>query len=198
MDFPNYNSNSSAAVQMYLHGELGSDPILLNPYMCSSFYAVDRFINYIQKYAAYFKNDDNTVILSDRYLSSNIIHQGAKINSDYDRHKFIEWAYEYESALCGLPKEDMTILLTIPPNISQQLMTKRYSGDESKKDIHESNVAYLEKCYNMLGDTVRYINKHAVSNWKWLDCCDYERNTIKTIEQISEDIMKLIRPVIQK
>ena len=148
LDFPNYNSESSAAVKMYLNGEIGDNPSKLNPYMCASFYAVDRFINFEQKYKKIFEDNDNTIILSDRYLSANIIYQGEKIDSDDERYDFIRWCYEYECGLCGLPIEDATIVLTLPPEVSQKLLEKRYAGDTSKKDIHEKDVNYLNECYN--------------------------------------------------
>lgn len=196
MDFPNYDSNSSAAVKMYLNGELGENPNELNPYMCASFYAVDRFINFYTKYQKYFSEDNNTIILADRYLSANIIYQGAKINDAVERHKLVKWEYDYECGLCGLPKEDMTILLTIPPVASQALMSKRYNGDESKKDIHEVNVDYLEKCYDVLRDTYSYINESKIANWKWIDCYDYNKESIKTVEDISNAIIETISNLI--
>ena len=87
IEFPKYDSDSSAAVRMYLNGELGDDPIKLNPYMCGSFYAVDRFIQYVTDWHKYFAEDDNTVIIADRYLSANIIHQGGKIDNRDERYR---------------------------------------------------------------------------------------------------------------
>lgn len=196
MSFPNYSSDSSAAVKMYLNGDLGNNPSLLNPYVCSSFYAIDRFINYIQNYKKYFEEDDNTIILADRYLSANIIYQGAKISESNARHLFIKWEYDYECGLCGMPVEDATILLTIPPIVSQKLLSKRYNGDESKKDIHESNIDYLNHCYNALSDTVNWINNNCIANWKWLDCYDKQSENIKTVDEITESILNEIGSII--
>ena len=79
ISFPDYESDSSAPVKMYLSGELGSDPETLNPYMCSAFYAVDRAIQYVKNIKAMMSEGDNVIVLADRYLSANIIHQGAKL-----------------------------------------------------------------------------------------------------------------------
>ena len=89
LSFPDYDSESSAAIKMYLSGKLGNDPEALNPYMCSSFYAIDRAIQYVTKFKQYME-DDNAILISDRYLSANIIHQGAKIKDSEERHKFYE------------------------------------------------------------------------------------------------------------
>ena len=192
MSFPAYDSDSSALVKMYLGGEFGKDATKLNPYICSSFYAVDRFASFLKEYNKYFEEDDNTIILADRYLSANIIHQASKINNTNDRHKFIKWVYDFECGLCGLPKEDMTILLTIPPEISQSLMTKRYDGNENKKDIHENSLEYLQKCYDTLEDTVNYINYSYIAKWKWFDCSTDDKKAIKSIEEITDELITAV------
>ena len=150
IEFPKYDSDSSAAVRMYLNGELGSNPEALNPYMCGTFYAVDRYIQYITDWHKYFEEDDNTVVIADRYLSANIIHQGGKLEDREERFRYATWCYTQECGLSKLPKEDITIVLTVKPEISQRLMTKRYNGNEAKKDIHEADLSYLEKCYDRL------------------------------------------------
>ncbi len=195
ISFPNYESDSSAAVKMYLGGELGKDATKLNPYMCSSFYAVDRFIQYTKEFQKYFEEDNNTIILADRYISANIIHQGGKIKGIMNRTAFAKWCYEYECKLCGMPKEDMTIVLTLKPEISQKLMTKRYNGNESKKDIHEANVAYLQQCYDAVNFYFETINKNRLAFWYVLDC---EKNGgIAPIEEITDKLMENIHSVIK-
>ena len=86
ISFPDYASDSSAPVKMYLSGELGNDPEALNPYMCSAFYAVDRAIQYVKSIKAMMSEGDNVIVLADRYLSANIIHQGAKLKEESERH----------------------------------------------------------------------------------------------------------------
>jgi len=197
IDFPKYDSDSSAAVRMYLNGELGNDPEKLNPYMCGTFYAVDRYIQYVTDWYKYFEEDDNTVVIADRYLSANIIHQGGKLEARDVRFRYAYWCYVQECGYCGLPKEDLTIVLTVKPEISQKLMSKRYKGDESKKDIHESNVDYLEKCYNRLKDTVEDIVKSGLANWVRIDCINDSGDNIDTEENIHNKIMKHVVEYIQ-
>ena len=196
IDFPKYDSDSSAPVRMYLGGELGKDANLLNPYMCGSFYAVDRFIQYVTDWKKYFDEDDNTIILADRYLSANIIHQGGKLESRKERYKYAEWCYEYECGLCGLPKEDLTIILTIKPEISQKLMTNRYNGDETKKDIHEANLDYLKACYERLKITIDDIVDDEIANWIHLDCADKSGENVDTRENIHNNIVKIVNKLL--
>lgn len=194
IEFPKYDSDSSAAVRMYLNGELGNDPIKLNPYMCGSFYAVDRFIQYVTDWHKYFAEDDNTIIIADRYLSANIIHQGGKIEDRTERWRYSAWCYGYECGRCGLPKEDLTIVLTVKPEISQKLMTKRYNGDEAKKDIHEGNLQYLQDCYDRLKWTVHDITSNGLATWVRIDC---ENNgDIDTVENIHNKIMEQVSKIL--
>lgn len=172
ISFPKYDSDSSAPVRMYLGGKLGNDPELLNPYMCGSFYAVDRFIQYVTDWKKYFDEDDDTIIIADRYLSANIIHQGGKIDDKVDRLRYAAWVYAFENGLCGLPKEDLTIILTVDPEVSQKLMSTRYKNDESKKDIHEADLDYLTKCYDRLKTTLTGIKENNIANWVHIDCTE--------------------------
>lgn len=190
--FPAYDSDSSALVKMYLNGEFGEDATKINPYVASSFYAVDRFAQFYKEYFKYFEEDDNTIILADRYVSANIIHQGSKFNNKYSKRLFIQWVYEFECDQCKLPKEDMTILLTIPPEISQSLLTNRYNGDDSKKDIHESSIGYLQECYNQLTDTVDFISRSFFANWRWVDCSTEDKKSIMPIEEITKILIDII------
>lgn len=191
LSFPDYDSESSAAVKMYLSGKLGNDPEALNPYMCSSFYAIDRAIQYVTKFKQYME-DDNAILISDRYLSANIIHQGAKIKDPEERHKFYKWVYDYETKLIGIPKEDITIILSVPVDISQKLMTSRYNGDNSKKDIHEANVKYLKDCYFAAHDAYNYLKSKGYA-WDMIHCETVLGDNIKSIEAIHVEIIQKLK-----
>ena len=190
--FPNYDSDSSAAVKMYLHGEISNNLDDLNPYACATFYAVDRYIQYVKEMKKYIDEDDDTIILLDRYLSANIIHQASKFDTGEEKHKFIKWCYEYECELLGLPKETYTLVLLINPKASQNLLLKRYNNDENRKDIHESNLEYLEKCYSELFESVGYINNNNISNWGTMLCND-ENSDVYSKEHIHEMVYGLAK-----
>lgn len=142
ISFPDYGSQSSALVKMYLAGEIGSlDEV--NVYAASNFYSLDRYISYMREW----KNDylGGKTIVADRYTTSNLCHQMSKLPKE-QWQGYIEWLEHYEYTLLGLPKPDAVIYLDMTPEASQKLMTGRYHGDEAKKDIHERNLKYLISC----------------------------------------------------
>ena len=170
IDFPKYESLSSGPIRMYLNGEIKNDAEELNPYFCSLLYAVDRGIQYYSEFEKIYQQSD-TVILADRYLSANVIYQGAKCKTLEDKQKLFKWIYEIETEKIGIPVEDITIALTLPVETSQKLMSGRYSGDESKKDLHESNLKFLNKCHDNLEVACDYLPTIGY-NWVKLDCSD--------------------------
>ncbi len=185
ISFPDYESPSSALVKMYLNGEFSDNPDDINAYAASSFYAVDRYASYMK----YWKDDyfSGKLILAARYVSSNAIHQMVKLDeSEYDQ--YLEWLYDYEHKKLGLPPADKVIFLDMPTNISQKLLSKRYNGDESRKDIHEAHVSYLENCRK----TALYAANKL--DWTVIQCSDGENPL--AVEVISENVMKEISKVI--
>ncbi len=140
---PDYDDPSSTLVKMYLRGDFGSSPSEVGAYAASSFYAVDRYANYTR----HWKNDylAGMLIVSDRYTTSNAYHQLVKLDRDkWD--EYLSWLEDYEYVKLGIPKPDLVIYLDMPIDVSQKLMSRRYNGVESKKDVHEANTAYLESC----------------------------------------------------
>ncbi len=143
ISFPDYAQPSSALVTMYLAGEFGSSADDVNAYAASSFYAVDRYASFKKFWEQDYQN--NLPIIAARYTTSNAIHQMAKLpKSEWDN--YLEWMEHYEYVLLGLPRPDAVIFLDMPLDIAQKLMSHRYEGDESKKDIHERDLQYLRQC----------------------------------------------------
>lgn len=181
VSFPDYNSNSSALVKMYLNGEFGSDPNQVNPYAASSFYAIDRFASYTKNWKNFYL-DDGTVI-ADRYTTSNAIHQCAKLPKEQWKD-FINWLFHYEYELLGIPKPYRTLYLRVDPEVSQKLMTKRYQGDEERKDIHESDLEYLRRSR----EAADYCAKEL--GWTLIECV--QNGDMRSIEDIATDIFNVI------
>ena len=179
--FPDYESDSSALVRMYLGGQLGDSPDAVNAYAASSFYAVDRVASFLNGWGR--ELDDYDYIIADRYTTSNIIHQMSKLESD-ERMDFVNWLYDYEYNRLGIPAPDKVFFLDVDPAVSQKLIFGRYKGDESKKDIHEKNFAYLLSC--------RESAMWACENlpWEVIRCSEGDR--MKTIEEISDMILDRI------
>lgn len=184
IEFPNYASQSSALVKMYLNGEFGTDPDTISPYIASSFYAVDRYASYKKEWEAFYLGGG--IILADRYTTSNMVHQAAKIDGDSERNKFIEWLYDFEYNIFGLPVPNYVVFLDMPPEFSLSLLAKRASkAIDVKQDIHEADEQYLRKSYD---NANRIASKY---NWHKVSCIN--NNSLKTIEEIHEEVYKLVK-----
>lgn len=142
VSFPDYAELSSGPVRQYLAGEYG-DVDEVSPYAASSFYAVDRYASFKRFWKKQYET--GYTILADRYATSNLIHQMCKLPKE-QWPAFHAWMEEYEYRLLGLPRPSLVLFLDMHPKVSEKLIARRYAGDESKKDIHEANVAYLLRC----------------------------------------------------
>lgn len=178
---PDYESPSSTLVKMYLGGEFGKKPDDVNAYAASAFYAVDRFANYKMKWKEFYDKGD--IIISDRYTTSNAYHQATKIPEE-NRKEFFNWLEDFEYNLIAIPKPDVVIYLDMPVEISQKMMSERYSGDENKKDIHESNIAYLLQCREAA------LSAAAEMGWKVIKCNNGDNP--RTIDDIGDEIFSII------
>lgn len=179
VSFPDYKSNSSALVKMYLGGEFGTKPGDVNPYAASAFYTVDRFASFKTDWGEYY-NKGGTVV-SGRYTTSNAVHQTSKL-PESSWSDFLNWLYDFEYNKVGIPKPDKVIFLDMPIEVSQKLLDKRYNADGGKKDIHECDTNYLAKCRNAAVFTAEF------SGWEIISCA--ENGNPRTVEQISDDILK--------
>lgn len=179
VSFPDYDSDSSALVKMYLNGEFGKKPGDVNAYAASLFYAVDRFASYKTNWGEYY--NQNGVIVSGRYTTSNAVHQTSKMDES-EWQGFLDWLYDLEYNKVGIPKPDKVIFLDMPIEVSQKLLSGRYKGDETKKDIHESDTAYLDKCRKAAMFTANY------SGWTVISCA--KDGKPRPIDEIANDILK--------
>lgn len=181
ISFPDYGSQSSALVKMYLHGDFGSDPGDVNPYASSLFYAVDRFASFRTKWRNFYENGG--IVIADRYTTSNMVHQMTKYNEPDKRKEFLRWLEEIEYVKLELPRPDMVILLDIPLAISENLVRERAKKGGSM-DIHEQNLAYLRKCH------AGYEELTELYGWNRIFCT--ENGVLRSMEDINEDIMKVV------
>ena len=182
ISFPEYNSESSALVKMYLSGYFGLAPTDVNAYAASSFYAVDRYASYKKKCGSFYENGG--IIIADRYTTSNAIHQCSKLPKE-EWNTFLDWLFNYEYQLLGIPSPNLTVYLRIDPKVSQKLITSRYKGNDEKKDIHERNVEYLNHCYIAANYCAEALG------WKIIDCTSGEK--VKTIEDIQNELIQTLK-----
>lgn len=187
--FPDYNSDSSALVKMYLSGRFGERPEDVNAYAASSFFAADRFASYRMDWKKDYEQE-NTIIIADRYTSSNMIHQASKIEDKNEVDRFLSWLYELEFKIYELPEPDITFFLDMPVKYGQMLMQNRENKFDfsSQKDIHERNSEYLQKSY----DNAVYVAKKL--SWEHIMCV--ENDGIRTIEEINNEIFKKVKEII--
>lgn len=186
VSFPNYESQSSALVKMYLSGEFGKNPGDVSPYIASTFYAADRYATFKSEgYFDYYNNGG--IILADRYTTSNMTFQAGKIQDEVERNKCLDWLWDYEFNLYGLPIPTKSFFLDMPTKYAQELIKARENKftHESKKDIHESDPEYLDQIYNT---SCALAKKYG---WHRIECV--KDGSIRTIEDIHNEIFDEIK-----
>ena len=141
--FPRYDKPSGVLAKMYLGGEFGKDPDSVNAYAATSFYAVDRIASYLQDWREYYESGG--LVITDRYTTSNALHQGAKMATE-DREAFFKWLYEYEFDYLGLPRPSHVFLMDIEAEIAAKRLVRRQNETGTDGDIHEKDMNHLENC----------------------------------------------------
>lgn len=179
--FPTYHETSGFLVEKYLAGEFG-DLEELSPYFINSLYAIDRAI--VSKDKIIPALDEGKTVLLDRYTTSSVIYQAASL-PEYAKKDFIEYVMDFEYNRLGIKKPDIVIFLTAPYEVIEQIRNARKVNDGIQKDIHESNKEYLKTVY----DTAQYACE--LLDWKKVECSN--GNQMRPIEEIHEDIIKLIK-----
>ena len=186
MVFPQYSEPSSSLIRMYLGGEFGSRPSDVNAYAASTFYAVDRFASYRKVWGQYYK--DGGVMLSDRYTTSNAVHQGSKVSGE-ERKEFFAWLYDFEYGKMELPKPDLVIYLDVPTELTGQLMRKREAATNTNADIHEQHMDYLKLCRSTGLEAAEFYN------WNIIHCA--KDGKMRSIEDIHNEIFALVQSVLE-
>lgn len=180
--FPQYEEPSSALIRMYLNGEFGESPADVNPYAASAFYAVDRFASYRKVWKDYYQRGG--LVLSDRYTTSNAVHQGAKLQGP-ERQAFFQWLYDFELDRLGLPRPDLVLYLDAPTVLTEAMMRKREQDTHTRADIHERDGAYLQ-CCRQTG-----MEAAAFYGWKVISCA--KGGAMRPPEEIHQEIYRQIR-----
>ena len=175
LQFPQYLEPSSALIRMYLNGEFGDDPNSVNAYAASTFYAVDRYASYQRVWKDYYQGGG--LVVSDRYTTSNAVHQGSKV-PEAERAEFFRWLYDLEYDRMGLPRPDLVVLLDMPVELSEQLMRKREQSTGTHADIHERDEDYLKKCRDVALHAAKYYG------WRTVSCA--KNGAIRGVEDIHE------------
>lgn len=180
--YPQYAEESSALVRMYLGGQFGSRPSDVNAYAASSFYAVDRYAGYKQHWGNFYENGG--IMVLDRYTTSNAVHQASKM-APGDRDAFFHWLADFEYRDLGLPQPDLVFWLDMPIELTVSNLRRRENDTHTTADIHEVDTAYLRACHDAAAQAAAFYG------WQRIACAD-EAGSLRTIEDIHQEIMSLI------
>ena len=180
--FPRYDQDSSALIRMYLGGQFGTKPSDVNAYAASSFYAVDRFASYKMDWGQWYQ--DGGVVLSDRYTTSNAVHQASK-EPEENREQFLQWLYDFEYDKLGLPRPDLTIYLDVPTDFTEKMMRKREQDTNTTADIHEKDMQYLATC--------RQTGRAAAQYYGWTVIPCVKDGQMRSIDDIHQEIYSHVK-----
>ena len=175
--FPRYQEESSALIRMYLGGQFGSKPSDVDAYAASSFYAVDRYASYKMDWGKWY--EDGGLVLSDRYTTSNAVHQTSK-EPEEKQQDFLHWLYDFEYDKLKLPRPDLTIYLDVPTDFTEKMLRSREASTNTTADIHEKDMNYLATCRN--------IGRKAAAYYGWTVIQCVKDGHMRSIEDIHEEI----------
>ena len=184
--FPRYSEESSALIRMYLGGQFGSKPSDVNAYAASAFYAVDRYASYKMDWGQWY--EEGGLVLSDRYTTSNAVHQASKETGEA-RKAYLKWLYEFEYDKLQLPRPDLTIYLDVPTDFTEKMLRGREQATNTTADIHEKDMAYLATCRECGADAAAYYG------WTVIKCV--RDGKMRTMEDIHNEIYAAVRQCLE-
>lgn len=157
----------------------------VSPYIASTFYAADRYATYTTKYKEYYENGG--IILADRYTTANMVHQAGKIQDSEEREKFLNWLWNLEFELYGLPVPAEVFFLKMPPEKALELIKNRENKftHNAQKDIHERDKSHITDSFNAACSVAQKYN------WYTVECI--KDGQVRTIDDIHEEIYQEIR-----
>jgi len=195
IDFPQHGQKSAGLVDEYLTGKYGKAEKVTS-YQASIFYACDRF-DASFKIRNWLK--EGKIVVADRYIGSNIGHQGGKIKNKKERRKYLKWLYNLEYGIFKIPKPDINFILKVNPRIAQVLAKKitdkkkmvkkrKYLG--RKKDIHEENLTHLKNTEMAYLDTAKAFPK----DFKVIEC--FKNRKLLPPEVIHKKILEIMKKIL--
>lgn len=180
--FPRYDQDSSALIRMYLAGEFGTHPDDVNAYTASTFFAVDRFASYKKDWGSTYESGG--LFLSDRYTTSNAVHQGSKL-SDEELPDFFRWLSDLEYEKMGLPRPDLVLYLDVDIETSLARMRKREAKNHTHADIHEQDIEYLRRCLRTA--------ERAADFFGWTRIPFMKDDLERDVDEKNEEIYRILR-----
>lgn len=189
--FPQYDKESSYFVKKYLNGDYGPANAV-SPYTATLFYALDRF-----EASAKIKQalESGKIVLCDRYVGSNMAHQGGKFTDPVEQRGFFVWEDSIEYQLLGLPRPTVSVFLKVPVEISVQLTSKDKSRSARSytakvSDEHEKDVEHLKRSV----ETYNQLCSLFPNDFKAIDCV--RDGTLLSIPEVNNLIWEVIKPIL--
>jgi len=187
-DFPQYGQPSCYFVEKYLNGGYGKD---VNPRAASLFYALDRFEASTKIKQAL---EEGKIVVSNRYVASNMGHQGGNIEDQKKRQEYFKWNDEIEYGILGIPRPDLNIILWVPAETAQKLVdqkAKREYLKGGKRDLLEKDLAHLKRAEQVYLEITKLFPEH----FTLISCMDGDR--LMTVEEIHAKIVSIVEKIIK-
>jgi dTMP kinase len=185
--YPQYDSWFGQMVGKFLNGELGSLESV-DPRFAALLYAGDRYESKSQLERAL---NEGKIVLSDRYVASNLAHQVARAPAE-KRTELLRWIEHLEYSIYGMPRESLILYLRIPAAEAQKLVAKKSARGytNAKHDLQEGSIRHLEEAaemYDMLSRS---------RPWATIQCYDAQRGSIRLPEEISAEMLEAVQTVL--
>lgn len=193
--FPQYNEESSYFVRQYLSGAYGNHAQDVSAKQASYCYAMDRFHTFrTNRELRQALSDDATTVIADRYTTSNILFQAAKLETAEEMYELIDWICNLEYGDLELPVPDLVIMPHVEIEKNIELLQRRDIAANASKnnmvtDIHEKDFSYLRKV-SAASEIIA-----ARMGFKVIDCMD-NAGELRTKEDIHEEIYGEVKKLI--
>lgn len=188
LSFPRYGEDSAYYAGRYLDGGYGEDPNAIPADLASLAYAIDRFAagpdirNHLEK--------PNSIVIADRYVASNLAHQGAKLKDTDERKAYYKRMMQTEYDILGIPKPSKNIVLLVPTDIAQANISKKSARNYTIRthDIHEADANHLDRAKANYEELCRLYPDEFTA----INCLDSD-GKMRSIDDIQQEIRNLIQ-----
>jgi dTMP kinase len=183
VSFPNYAGFFGKLVARFLNGEFGSLEAV-DPHFSALLYAGDRLES---KPALASALASGKILLSDRYIGSNLAHQGSRVPAE-KREEFLGWLRQLEYGVYGLPAEDLVVYLRVPAAEAQRLVASKRARayTDKKHDLQEADLAHLDSASGVYDQLAQQ------PNWLRIECLDGASGALRSAKAIHEEVLAAI------
>ncbi len=185
--FPQYGKKSAGPTEEFLSGKYGK-PTEVDPYISSVFYVVDRF-----DLSHELRNLLNAgyIVILDRYVDSNVGHQGGKIKDQKSREKYVEWLYDFEYKIMGIPRPDLVLILHVPAEFNEKLISQKQTLNKVEKS-HELGLEHLKNAES----SYLWLAQKFPEDHKTVECM--KKGELLGPDKVHEKVWDAIAPILNK